>query len=98
VRKTPTDGDFRVQTAYGGGAETDHPGREVLDVARRALDAAPSPWLYARVDGIETAAGFILLELEMLEPSLYFSHSAPAIGRFADAIMANAGCGAESRL
>lgn len=87
VRKTPTDGDFRVQTSYGGGSVTDGPGSDVLSVAQLVLDAAPSLWLYARVDGIETAAGFVLLELEMLEPSLFFSHNKSAIARFADAII-----------
>jgi glutathione synthase/RimK-type ligase-like ATP-grasp enzyme len=90
VRKIPTDGDFRVQTAYGGGSVADNPGREVLDAARRVLEVAPSPWLYARVDGIETATGFVLLELEMLEPSLFFSHTESGAARFADAIIANA--------
>jgi glutathione synthase/RimK-type ligase-like ATP-grasp enzyme len=87
VRKTPSEGDFRVQKVFGGESVTDHPGSDLLRAARRVLDAAPSPWLYARVDGIETAAGFVLLELEMLEPSLYFSHAAAGAARFADSVI-----------
>lgn len=92
VRKRPTDGDFRVQTRFGGGSVTDNPGSDVLRAARRVLDAAPEPWLYARVDGIETATGFVLLELEMLEPALFFSHTESGIARFADAVIARVQC------
>lgn len=89
VRKIPTGGDFRVQTQFGGSAITDEPSSEILRAAQRVLDAAPSPWLYVRVDGIETDAGFLLLELEMLEPSLFFSHTSTGAQRFADAIIAH---------
>jgi glutathione synthase/RimK-type ligase-like ATP-grasp enzyme len=87
VRKMPTEGDFRVQTGFGGRSITDDPGGEVIHAAQRVLEVAPSPWLYARVDGIETDAGFVLLELEMLEPSLFFSHTSSGAERFAGAIM-----------
>lgn len=87
VRKTPTGGDFRVQAHLGGDAVTADPGRDVIGAARRALDAVPAPWLYARVDGIETASGYVLLELEMLEPSLYFVHTDTGAARFADALI-----------
>jgi hypothetical protein len=94
VRKLPSAGDFRVQRVFGGESITDDPDSDLLRAARRVLDAAPSPWLYARVDGIETAAGFVLLELEMLEPSLYFSHAPAGTARFADSIIA---CGRRGR-
>jgi len=94
VRKLPSAGDFRVQRVFGGESITDDPDSDVLRAARRVLDAAPSPWLYARVDGIETAAGFLLLELEMLEPSLYFSHAPAGSARFADSVIA---CGKRGR-
>jgi len=88
VRKMPTQGDFRVQTGFGGRSITDEPDADVIRAAQRVLGVAPSPWLYARVDGIETEAGFVLLELEMLEPSLFFSHTESGAARFADAIVA----------
>ena len=87
VRKMPTEGDFRVQTGFGGRSITDQPDAEVIRAARRVLDVAPSPWLYARVDGIETDAGFVLLELEMLEPALFFSHTTSGAARFAEAVV-----------
>jgi glutathione synthase/RimK-type ligase-like ATP-grasp enzyme len=87
VRKMPTEGDFRVQTGFGGRSTTGDPDAAVVCAAQRVLNAAPSSWLYARVDGIETDAGFVLLELEMLEPALFFSHTLSGAARFADAIM-----------
>ena len=86
VRKMPIEGDFRVQTGFGGRSAVEHPGETVLSAVRRVLEAAPSPWLYVRVDGIETATGYVLLELEMLEPSLFLAQNPEAPARFADAI------------
>lgn len=91
VRKIPTDGDFRVQIGFGGRSITDAPDGEVLRAAQHVLSAAPSPWLYARVDGIETDVGFLLLELEMLEPSLFFAHTTSGAALFADAVIRRAG-------
>jgi len=54
-----------------------------LDVAQRVLGALPSDdWLYARVDLIDDVNGApILLELEMVEPSLFFACDPPAADR-----------------
>ena len=87
VRKMPLDGDFRVQTGFGGKSSVEYPGDAVLSAVRKVLKAAPSPWLYVRVDGIETASGYMLLELEMLEPSLFLAQNAEAPARFAEAIV-----------
>ena len=86
VRKTPAVGDFRVQATYGGASVADRPSEVVLAAAKNVLNAAPSPWMYARVDGVETTSGFMLLELEMLEPSFFFAYTATGAARFASAI------------
>ena len=49
----------------------------------------PGKLLYARVDMVPDAAGQPrLMELELIEPSLFFLQSPPALERFADAIHA----------
>ncbi len=54
-----------------------------LALARRALDALPSGHpLYARVDLLPTADGPRLLELELIEPSLFFDHAPESATRF----------------
>ncbi len=61
------------------------PGADELDVARRAVGAIPggAP-LYARVDLIRDAAGLpCVLELELAEPSLFFSYATGSAERLA---------------
>ena len=42
--------------------------------------------LYARVDGVVRNGQFLLMELEINEPSLFFAYSNSAVERFASAI------------
>lgn len=63
------------------------------DVAETVLDATPFPRaerLYARVDLLEGPDGTpLLLELELVEPSMFLSYAPPqAVSDFAAAIMA----------
>ena len=37
------------------------------------LAAAARPWLYARVDLVETVDGPVLMELELIEPDLFLT-------------------------
>jgi glutathione synthase/RimK-type ligase-like ATP-grasp enzyme len=87
VLKHPGDGDFRVQPRFGGRAAAARPDAAVAAVGRRALDALPLAPLYARVDGVETAAGFTIMEVELHEPGLFFPLAPEAAGAFADAIL-----------
>jgi len=61
-----------------------------LDVGARAMAAVPSedgrPPLYARVDLLPTAAGPLVLELELAEPSLFLQYHDGAALRLAHAI------------
>jgi glutathione synthase/RimK-type ligase-like ATP-grasp enzyme len=59
-----------------------------LNLARAALAAVPfAPPLYARVDVIRGPAGQVqLLELELIEPSLFFAQAPQAAARFAACI------------
>ena len=72
VRKLPKQGDFRVQDDHGGTVQSHAPSRAEIDFAERAAAAAPYPPLYARVDAVESAAGLRLMELEIIEPELFF--------------------------
>jgi glutathione synthase/RimK-type ligase-like ATP-grasp enzyme len=86
VLKRPRTGDFRVQHEHGGSAEPQTPPEHVLTTAREIVSRAPARWLYARVDGVEIGRKFVLVELEMLEPSLFLASAPGAAERFADAI------------
>jgi glutathione synthase/RimK-type ligase-like ATP-grasp enzyme len=66
------------------------PTQAELDIAQRALDAAPGGpdrLAYARVDLVPDANGNpLLIELELTEPSLYLGYAEGAAQRFADVL------------
>lgn len=66
------------------------PTADELAVGERAVAQVPFPeLLYARVDLIRDAVGqACVLELELAEPSLYFSHAPAAAARFVSAALA----------
>jgi O-ureido-D-serine cyclo-ligase len=65
------------------------PGTAEFDVAHKALEAIPFGKLaYARIDLLPSPAGPRLLELELTEPSLFFTHAAGSADRFAATLLA----------
>jgi glutathione synthase/RimK-type ligase-like ATP-grasp enzyme len=86
VLKRPRDGDFRVQHEHGGSAELRTPPAHVLETAGTILTRAPGRCLYARVDGVEIGGKFVLVELELLEPSMFLASDISAAARFAGGI------------
>ena len=90
VLKTPHAGDFRVQEDHGGRAERREPPPGLVVQARDALIAGPQSCLYARVDGVRRGAELVIIEVELIEPSLYLLHSPVAARKLAEAIKARA--------
>jgi glutathione synthase/RimK-type ligase-like ATP-grasp enzyme len=88
VRKRPAGGDFRVQGDFGGTVEGVTPSRGVRGFGDAVLAAVSRPWLYARVDLVETDRGPVLMELELIEPDLFLTSAAAA--RMAAALLARA--------
>lgn len=88
VLKRPASGDFRVQEHLGGAAAPADPPPGIVEQAHAALDACGAALLYARVDGIRRGGSFLLMELEINEPTLFIGSSPGAADRFADAIVA----------
>ncbi len=88
LKKRPAVGDFRVQEEFGGSVAPETPPRDVIDMAKKALDASNRDFLYARVDGVVSAphGGFCVTELEVVEPELFFRVDPRAAARFADAL------------
>lgn len=88
VLKRPKAGDFRVQSDFGGSVESITPAPHLVEEAARVLAAAPEPTLYARVDGCVVGGHFMLMELEVVEPCLFFEYAPGAADRLADALLA----------
>jgi hypothetical protein len=51
----------------------------------------PRPWLYARVDGVITGDTLLLMEVECIEPRLYFGMCPDSYERFAAAVVTAGG-------
>lgn len=86
IQKQPKEQDFRVQEEHGASVRPVRPTDPQLSAAARALDALPEPPLYARVDLVRFDSGYALMELELIEPSLYLRFDPLAPARFAHAL------------
>jgi hypothetical protein len=85
--KLPRQGGFLVQSEDGGSAEAAIPTSDMLHDAERALAAAPGPTMYARIDGFRQGRRFVVMELELLEPALFFKLRPQAAVEFADNLL-----------
>lgn len=90
VLKIPAPGDFRVQEEYGSRLEAVTPAedlRRLADATMRTIQTIVSPTLYARVDLVRLPNQLpAIMELELIEPSLYFPYDPHSPERFAEAI------------
>lgn len=73
VRKRPAQGDYRIQSLFGGTEEKLNPSHTELAQAQAVMAALPFPApLYARVDVVGLpAGGLAVMEVELIEPYLY---------------------------
>jgi hypothetical protein len=87
ILKTPKTGDFRVQEEHGGIIQATKPTADLLATGERIMhNISPTP-LYARIDFVRTGEGeFAVVELELIEPSMYLREAAHAPQMFASAI------------
>lgn len=88
IIKTPQQGDFRVQEEHGGGVvPLEKPEPELIVAGDRVIATLPAAPLYARVDLVRTENdSFAVMELELIEPCLYFRFGAGSAQTFAQAI------------
>lgn len=91
VRKTPPPGEWRVQHDYGGVEARFEPKPGWVAEAARMLALAAPGQLYARVDCVLLDGALHLMELEVVEPQLFFTLAPDAAVRFADALLARLG-------
>jgi hypothetical protein len=96
IVKRPAKGDFRVQEQYGGREEAVTAPDGALILAQRTLAATAKitkfgPLAYARVDILRDGNGvFRLMELELIEPSLFLRFAPDAGAAFAQALVSSA--------
>ena len=89
--KRPKAGDFRVQPHLGGTEVPCDPPPGSIELAKAALAAAPAPATYARVDMIADEQGQLrIMELELIEPSLWIDLAPDKGAAFVRSILAAA--------
>ncbi|MDO9367083.1 MAG: hypothetical protein Q7T68_00785 [Sphingopyxis sp.] len=89
IVKRPAAGDFRVQEQFGGREMAWDASDASQELAAHALAAAPAPPVYARVDMVGDAAGTLhIMELELIEPSLFLHHAPDKGAAFGTAVYA----------
>lgn len=86
VRKMPAKGGFLVHEKHGGHVDKLRADADLIRWANGVLYFVDSPLLYARVDLVETPNGPVLVELEVLEPELFFRHGPGSAEKFASAL------------
>ncbi|MCB2154846.1 hypothetical protein KQI84_08150 [bacterium] len=92
IVKRPKSGDFRVQEEHGGVMEPITPTDEMHAASEAALAAIPGETLYARIDLARCPDGGLgVMEVEVIEPSLYFNMDPDSAARFVDAFERIAG-------
>ncbi len=87
VNKKPAEGDFRVQIQFGGNYTAVNPGDDLISQAQKVVDTFKEKLLYARVDGIIIDKQLHLMEIECIEPDLYFNQAKDAQNKFVNALL-----------
>jgi glutathione synthase/RimK-type ligase-like ATP-grasp enzyme len=84
IRKVPKALDFRVQEEHGANIVAAQPDASLVDCADAIMGLVEPLPVYARCDLVRGADGrFLLMELELIEPSMYLRMHADAPERFA---------------
>lgn len=89
VSKTPKKNDFRTQKFFGASIIRIYPSVHLIHQACDIIYTIKEPLLYARLDAILVKGSLILMELELIEPHLFFDIVPEAASTFADAIARN---------
>jgi glutathione synthase/RimK-type ligase-like ATP-grasp enzyme len=84
--KRAAPGEFRVHIEWGGTVETAPPPPALIVQAQGLMDALALGAAYARVDGTEVDGDLMVMEVEAIEPELFFDRHPEAARRLADAV------------
>ncbi|MEM9333888.1 MAG: hypothetical protein AAGA33_03480 [Pseudomonadota bacterium] len=87
ILKVPKPGDFRTQEEHGSDIQPYLASPEMVAQGQALVDSLDPPVAYARVDYVHgDDGGLWLMELELIEPSLYFRTNEGSAVRFARAM------------
>jgi len=86
VLKKATGGEFRIQDDYGGIVEKYTPNQDEIREVQKILNTFPHRYEFARVDFIRVDNVVKIMELEVIEPELFFRTDPDSAKRFAKTI------------
>jgi len=87
ILKVPASGEFRSQEEHGAEINLVVPEEQLLHRGQKALETIEPKPLYARIDFVRDEQGdFVVMECELIEPSLYLRTDPMAPDRFAQAM------------
>lgn len=88
VIKKPKENDFRVQEEHGGNIQPINASSDMILIAENIIKRLSTIPLYGRVDLVRTKNNeFALIELELIEPSLYLNKDVDAPLRLSKAFV-----------
>jgi glutathione synthase/RimK-type ligase-like ATP-grasp enzyme len=88
VRKIPAAGDWRTQVEFAGSAKVTPMTPALESITAAALDALETSPAYARIDVTGEEPDHRLIELELIEPELFFRFDPTVADRLADHVLA----------
>ncbi|NNF26541.1 MAG: hypothetical protein HKN73_04860, partial [Gemmatimonadetes bacterium] len=91
VRRRPPANDFRAQERLGGSVERYDAPDAWINLARKVVAGLGRTPLYARVDLVEHEGAPTLMELELVEPSLFFEFGEEGLASMVQSIAARVG-------
>lgn len=86
VVKKPKDGDFRVQSEYGGSKDLFTATKEEIDFGKNVISKIQDYFLYGRVDFVHYKGNPALMELELDSPYLYSNVDPLILEKFVNAV------------
>lgn len=87
VLKKAQAGEFRVQDDFGGVVEKYIPDENEIRQVQKILNTFPHRYEYARVDFVKEDGKILLMELEVIEPELFFRTEPKSADTFAKNII-----------
>jgi glutathione synthase/RimK-type ligase-like ATP-grasp enzyme len=84
--KRAAPGEFRVHIEWGGTVESGEPPARLVEEAQALVTALDLQSTYARVDGTDVGGHLVVMELEVIEPELFFDRHPEATARLTSAV------------
>jgi hypothetical protein len=79
-------GDFRAHPIWGAEIQRYFPSEAEIEVGVKSLEVVGHPTEFARIDMIPTDSDPLVIEVELVDPNLFFDHLPETVESFADHI------------